>query len=632
MSGVCAIATFDGTPVTGAVVETMMAAAAHRGRDGQRVWTAEGAALAHQRRVVTPEDPADRQPLVRDGLVVVADARLDNRGELLSLLSRHGFLPDASPPTDAELVLGAYRLWDRSCPAHLLGDFAFIVWDQRDRSLFAARDPMGMRALYLRDEPRRRVVLATELKQILAVPDVPRRPFEPAMVATLAGPYLPSSWTHYDGIAQLPPGSAIHVTSRGATRSRYWNPDPGACRSHTSPQEAAEAFRAALDTAVAARMRTEGPLGVFLSGGMDSGHVASAAGRLLEQGRVPSTGRIRSYSWAFTELAGCDERDVSDEIVRRYGLEPTGVPADDAWPLADYPEVAPDEDDPYTWVYQDLVERAVTQAGADGVRLLLGGDRGDELTGDWVFDELGLLRRGRFREAATDLRHATHESALPPATTLRRHVLRPLVEARWPTVTRAVRDRRGGHRLWPPWIPDRVAAEVGLGDLIAEATTPPPFDGAARRLRWGRIFSPQGARIAVMNERTRARHGIAYADPYSDRRLVELVLALPPSVVQRRSRPKGLARAAAVGVMPEAALRASRKVTPMGLFDRGFRDRGAGRVDGLLTDTRAAAGGWLDESPVRAEYARYRDRGDGEWDFWWPVTVEMWLRRWWDRP
>jgi asparagine synthase (glutamine-hydrolysing) len=210
---------------------------------------------------------------------------------------------------------------------------------------------------------------------------------------------------------------------------------------------------------------------------------------------------------------------------------------------------------------------------------------------------------------------------------LRRNVVRPLVTARWPAAAEHLASTPGGG--WPPWIPDSLAVRVDLEDIIRESTRPAPFDGAARTLRYQRVFMPQGARIAVLRERTRARTGMAFADPFSDRRLVELVLSMPQWLVQRRGQPKRLVRRSMSGVMPEPARVGARKTIPYGLFDRGFRDRAVPVVQDLLTSSRAAEHGWLDERAARAVYDEYLTTGDSYWDFWWPLTVEMWLRRWW---
>ena len=111
---------------------------------------------------------------------------------------------------DSLLILAAYQEWGESCPEKLLGDFAFAIWDSKQQQLFAARDPMAMRAFYYRCEPKR-LLFATEVKQILAVPGVPVEIFEPAVAAHLAGPYAPLDWTFYTGISQLPPAHALLV-------------------------------------------------------------------------------------------------------------------------------------------------------------------------------------------------------------------------------------------------------------------------------------------------------------------------------------------------------------------------------------------------------------------------------------
>jgi asparagine synthase (glutamine-hydrolysing) len=119
------------------------------------------------------------------------------------------------------------------------------------------------------------------------------------------------------------------------------------------------------------------------------------------------------------------------------------------------------------------------------------------------------------------------------------------------------------------------------------------------------------------------------ADPYADRRLAELVLALPAWQVQRRSEPKRLARRALTGIVPEAARTAAAKNIPSQLYDTGMRDRASATIDALLTASIAAQHGWLDLEAVRAVHDRYRRTGEATHDYWWVLTTELWLRRWW---
>src|SRR5215212_5986209 len=157
MSGICGVIHLDGAPVEPEILKEMAKAAAHRGPDGIRYWTDDNAALAHLALNITPESLREQQPLVSCGndLVLTADARIDNRGELIRALGAKGYLPEAEP-TDGELILAAYRCWGEECPARLVGDFAFAIWDARRKRLFAARDALGgMRAFYYRSESRR---------------------------------------------------------------------------------------------------------------------------------------------------------------------------------------------------------------------------------------------------------------------------------------------------------------------------------------------------------------------------------------------------------------------------------------------------------------------------------------------
>lgn len=624
MTGICVLATFDGNRVDRRHIDAMAAAAPYRGAN-QVVRHAAGVALLSQR---APREAGTGASVAQvGGITVVADARIDNAATLRSTLARHGYLVDAHEPTPAELLLAAFRMWGGACPAALIGDYAFVAWDDRCRRLFGARDPMGMRPLYLRSTPRRSIALASEIKQILAVPGTPCRIFEPAIATTLAGPHTPASWTAYAGIEQLPPGRALVADRDGFRTFATWAPDPDVLDG-IDEDAAVELFRSTFADAVRSRVGQPSTIGIFLSGGTDSGSVASMAGYLREHS-PDVVGDLRTYSWAFDELPDSDERAVSNHIVERFQLTATDIDGDRWWPLAGYPEHGPDRDDPYIWVYQALIEHTLARCHDDGVTVQVVGDRGDELTGDWVFDEFGLVRAGQLRDALADLRTAVDDPGLSPLVALRRRVLRPYVDARWPAASRAARRRRGQSKRWPPWVRDDFAARVDLGDIIDDMRRPTPFGDSAQRQRYQRVFMVQGARIAVLRNRSRARHGMQFADPYSDRRLIELVLGLPQWMVQRRGQPKRLVRRAMDGITPAAAQQLSRKTIPYSLFDRGLRDRATDVVDGLLRGSVASACGWLDDAAVQRIYDEYRHTGDANHDFWWPLTVEMWLRRWW---
>jgi asparagine synthase (glutamine-hydrolysing) len=625
----------DGAPIEPAALKKMARAAAHRGPDGIRYHTERAVGLAHLALNITPESAREHQPLgsERGDLVLVADARIDNREELVRALWGGGHLPD-EPPTDAELILEAYRRWGEGCPAHLIGDFAFAIWDARRGRLFAARDAMAMRALYYRVEPRR-VLFGTEVKQILAAPGVPARLFEPAVGAYLAGPFGHMEWSFYEGISQLAPAHALVVDASGQRTWRYWDIDPDFRIEYSTEEEYVEHFLEVFLEAVRCRLRSTKPVGLFLSGGMDSGSIASAAGWLLRREELVEEGAFRAYCWAFDELPQSDERHISSGIVSHYGFPVTDVSADEAWPLKDYPAHGPDQDEPWIWPYQALHERTLMAASSEGMGLVLSGSRGDEMVGDWVFDLPGLLRAGQLSTLWDQLRAYQHYNgeSLSQATT--RRLLKPLLLESWPWgAERALGLRRRLRRseeqpLYPPWVRPEFAERIGLAEIIEQSEPRSPLTDQARQVRYGRIFMLSSSRLMSADERTRARYGLGFADPWSDRRLAQFVLAVPQWRIQRVGESKRIARLAMRGPMPEEVRHRAGKTIPVSLFDRGFKERARDTVFALITGPRAGDRGYLDEAAFRNYYESFLRDGPQPYDFWWVLTLEMWLRRYW---
>jgi asparagine synthase (glutamine-hydrolysing) len=173
------------------------------------------------------------------------------------------------------------------------------------------------------------------------------------------------------------------------------------------------------------------------------------------------------------------------------------------------------------------------------------------------------------------------------------------------------------------------AEKIGLAEIIEQSKPRPPITDHARRMRYERIFMFAASGFMSADERTRARYGLGFADPWSDRRLAEFVLAAPQWRVQRVGEPKRIARLAMRGLMPEQVRHKTEKIIPVSLFDRGFKERARDTVFALITGSQAETRGYLDESALQNYYKSFLRDAPQRYDFWWPLTLEMWLRRYW---
>ncbi|MFQ5678752.1 MAG: asparagine synthase-related protein, partial [Gemmatimonadota bacterium] len=635
----CGVVVGVGEGAERSVVEAMVGAAAHRGPDGAGYWVEREAGLAHQALSLGPV--AERQPVVSaEGWVLVADARVDNRRELRGLLGTDPTVGEEAEEevSDARLILAAYRRWGTEAPARIIGDFAFVVWDPRRRSLFAARDPLGMRALYYRVEPRR-TLFATELKQILAAPGVPVRIFEPAVAAYLAGVFGPPEWSFYEGIAQLAPAHALWVGPEGHRTWRYWEVDPEHRLEYAEEEEYAERFRELFLEAVRCRLRSSHPVGILLSGGLDSGSIASAAGWLRErEGGGGAWPELRAYCFAFEELPECDERHISAGIVRRYALPATDVPADDAWPLKDYPAHGPDRDEPFLGVYQPLLDRAFAAAREHGTRTLLSGDRGDLTMGESIYDLPGLLAGGRWWTLAREIQRLAQAREQTAARVVRSYLLHPIGAYGWPRgrMGRVFQSLERRHARWrsptralPPWLSPDLSRRVGLEEVALGDRAWPPLRGVARRQRYDSIFTPLHVRGMIWSERSYARFGLSFADPWSDRRIVEFALGTPQRILNRVGEEKRLTRRAMEGLMPAASLAAARKISPYPHYHRALTRLARPQICELLHRSEAGSRGYLNAGLLSGHYEAVLQGAREHACFWWALTLEMWLRTYW---
>jgi asparagine synthase (glutamine-hydrolysing) len=354
-----------------------------RGPDAAGAWlSADGrAGLGHRRlSIIDVSDRANQPMLSREGdMAIVFNGEIYNYRELCTELERAGEIFETT--SDTEVLLRMYRRWGASMLPRLRGMFAFAIWDGRERTMFFARDPYGIKPLYVADDGKT-VRVASQVKALLAGGAVSRE-HDPAGIAGffLRGS-VPEPFTMYSAIRELPAGSSISVTPRGASKPRSYFSIAGALkdavehRRHYDDEERAALIRDAVTESVRYHLVSDVPVGAFLSSGRDSSTIVALA---AENG-----GPLETVTLRFDEYVGTakDEAPLAELVAREYGTRHS------TWTLTgdrfrrELPRALEAMDQPSI---DGLNSYFVSKAAADlGWKVALSGTGGDELFGGYT--------------------------------------------------------------------------------------------------------------------------------------------------------------------------------------------------------------------------------------------------------
>jgi len=358
-----------------AVVGRMVQRQAHRGPDDRGIFSSGPVTLGMCRLAIF--DPANgHQPMASpDGrFTIVFNGAIYNYRELQPALTAGGW--QFRTNCDTEVLLAAYAQHGPACLPHLRGMFAFAVWDEREQTLFAARDPLGIKPLYHARTPDGGILFASEINALLASDLLPRE-IDPAS----AGEYLawfsvPAPRTIYRGISNLPPGHALAVDPRGRVRPHAWWQLPAAVqpdRAAGNYQDFVHGLRHQLEDSIRAHRVADVPVGAFLSGGMDSTAVAG----LMARG---SRHRLKTFALIFGE-AEFSEQGPARLAAEAFGTEHHEELLTGQRVAADLPRILASLDQPTgdginTWYVSQTARQG-------GVTVALSGLGGDELFGGY---------------------------------------------------------------------------------------------------------------------------------------------------------------------------------------------------------------------------------------------------------
>jgi asparagine synthase (glutamine-hydrolysing) len=567
---------------------------------------------------------AGAQQTCRNGVRVIASARLDRVADLVREVAP--WLEGQPSPSAADLILAAYFRWQNRCPEHLLGDFAFVIWDSRQRSLLAARDPLGIKPLhYARSGTR--WCLASEVLCLLAHPDASPELDLESVGDFLTGTDHPQDRTFFRQIRRLPPGHCLHLDLRTTATAehlwRYWSLDRQI--EPCSETEAAERFRSLLRQAVGDRLPASPEVAaIALSGGLDSATVASLACR--ERARTGAPRTLIAGSLVFDTLGECDERPYLRTILEHLEIPAVTVEAERFWFLGD-PEAYQPEIDTPVLSWEGSYRQLLRGLADHGVGVLLTGHGADHLLKGSRRVYSDRLRHGDARALIEVVGYAQRESR--DWHFLYKYLAAPLIPVPFENLLRRI----SGRSLTPPDVPSWIAPELAQATGL-QARLHTSWD-CRRHMRSAHqeireLFAQADyLRSVEWYDRNAAPFGIEMRHPFLDRRLVELVLATPPRHLFRLGVYKPLLRQATVGLLPEA-VRLRRDKTRLGRFlEYSLREKAPAQVEELLRAPMVESFGLCAGEPLRKAFTDYlqgRPNTSGRM-LWNALSLEIWLRR-----
>lgn len=386
MGAITGIIHFNNEPVSIEFANGLMGALEKYPSDDVHVWHKENVLLGCHAQWITPESIGEQLPYYdyNRGLAITADAIIDNREELFERLNINGNYRKTVP--DSQLILLAYEKWGEDSPKYLTGDFAFMIWDERKRLLFGARDFSGSRTLYYYNNLQK-FAFCTIINPLFTLPYIEKKLNKQWLAEFIAIPgnfeSVNTSSTVYNAIRQIPPSHTIIIKDGKETLSRYCEFVGGEKLKLKTDYEYEEAFREVYHNAVKARLRTHRQVGAHLSGGLDSGSVVGFAAKDLQKEQK------RLYTYSYVPVDGfvdwtyrnriADERPFIQSTVQHVGnIKDHYLDFAERNPLSEVNDWLDVLEMPYKFFENTFWLRGIYEkAQQNGVGVLLNGQRGN---------------------------------------------------------------------------------------------------------------------------------------------------------------------------------------------------------------------------------------------------------------
>ena len=629
MCGILAILNYDpqnrvDEPLLRQMTDTMV----HRGPDDAGYWTRGSVGLGHRRLAIIDLSSAGHQPMSNEdgSLWITYNGEVYNFLELRQELELKGH--SFRSRTDTEIVLHAYEEWGTECLSHFNGMWAFALWDDRHRSLFVARDRLGVKPLvYYQDD--KRFICASEIKGIVADRTVPREIDPEALHHYLSLMNIPAPFTIYKKIRKLRPGHYLLMQEGKVEERIYWDLPMGE-EIQDDPEGIIETLERGLTDSVRGRMVSDVPLGVFLSGGVDSSLISAIA---VQEGMKE---RLKTFTVGFKGLEIYDESPWARRVADHIGSDHHEMDLTFDF-VKTLPHLVQLFDEPFA-VSSVLALYLISKEVQKSVKVVLTGDGGDEVFGGYPW------------------RHSLLHQYLDwlngwPFTWFRRNELKePTPVIRWNVSTRGIRLRqvmdglKYDDQILRPWMYYQTLycyneaekaelytqdwakqkGEVSTDDLLKACVPRKAPNSLARWIAFDLKTTLADEMLAKVDKATMLC-SLEAREPFLDYRLVEYAMNLPAHLKVRGRDGKRIIRRLGKRYLPEEILQRSKHGfnVPLKVW---FRDELKAYVNEILNESIIREDGFFRPETIRKileQHQKWQNR-----DFSNPIFVLLCFELW----
>lgn len=624
MSAITGIFRRDGRSLNQSEIKKMNDTLNHRGPDGYGIWHGDLVSLAHQMLYTTTESLCEKLPFEdnNSGLVITADARIDNRKELSENLS----IDDKEDIPDSFFILKAYEKWGEKCPERLLGDFAFAIWDKDKERLFCARDHMGVKPFYyyLSDKA---IFFATEMKALFVNLEVPSKLNDLKIAFHLMNVKTDKKLTFYKDIFTLGAACSLTVSKSSQKITKYWQLDPKSRVIMDSDQDYFQAFNDIFTEAVNCRLRSVFPLGFELSGGLDTSSVVCMA-RDIQSKDPNSKQDIKTFSMVFNGFPNVDESYYIKKVTDLSGITSHLVSSDSISPLNKINKDFWNQEQPFHTPNMSLLYNLQKKMKDEGVRVLLigtGGDQTVNLGRNYLKD---LFISFKWQKLITELNGYSSNTNVSIRNLFFEQVIVPLIPIKLiKFIKKLLVFVKHDHYQQESCILNQdFLDKLGFGKNVHDLLRPKK----AREYHYFVVNNISNQSILEIRDKIASNFSIETRCPFYDKRLVEFCYSIPDEMKFKFGWNRYTQRMAMENILPKEVQWRPLKVffnpvleRNLLLFERDFLEK-------IFSNPNPKIARYIDWDVIKKFYHEYKNRESnfGISSIIWLVTLlEIWLNQ-----